>query len=174
MACFEKKYHNTFCHRRRILLRCLNNSVMSSNIDPDMFLSKVFQLRDKLSDLGEIVFNGRSKTIIIDALPDELYSTIKVASIREPEFGLEKIIGMMRAMFINHSERSSGPKWRQESYHKYRDNSGRETTMNDRESAMTTAIACHNCKRPGHKKKSCNRLNENSDKLGSVEDGTRK
>ena len=142
--------------------------------DADMFLSKVFQLRDKLSDLGEIVFNGCSKTIILDALPDELYSTIKVQSIREPEFGLEKIIGMMRAMFINHSERSSGPKWRQESYHKYCDNSGRETTMNDRESAMTTAIACHNCKQPGHKKKACNRLNKNSDKSGYVEDGTKK
>ena len=39
---------------------------------------------------------------------------------------------------------------------------------------MTTAIACHNCKRPGHKKKDCNRLNKNSDRSNNVEDSARK
>ena len=57
---------------------------MRSNIDPDMLLS-VFQRRDNLSGFGEIVSNERLTAMIFDALPDELYPTIKVQSIRDPD-----------------------------------------------------------------------------------------
>ena len=49
-----------------------------SDIDPDMFLSKVFQLRDELNDSGEVISNERLVTIILDALPEKMHSTIKV------------------------------------------------------------------------------------------------
>ena len=65
-----------------MLLRWLDNSVMTSDIDPDMFISAVFQLRCKLSDLGEIVSNQQLRTIILDALPDDMYSTTEVQSIK--------------------------------------------------------------------------------------------
>ena len=89
---------------------------MRSDIDQDVLLSEVFQLRDKLSDLGEDVSDERLTTIIIYALPEEIYSTIKMQAIRDPELGLEEIIGMMKTIIINHSERLSFPKKSQESY----------------------------------------------------------
>ena len=88
MACFENKYQNTSRKRRRALLRRLGNSVMRSDIDQDVFLSKVFQLRDELSDLGEAISDEPLTTIILDALPEELYSTVTLQSMRNPELGL--------------------------------------------------------------------------------------
>ena len=39
------------------------------------FSLEVFQLRDKLSDLGEVVSDKCLTTIILDALSEETYST---------------------------------------------------------------------------------------------------
>ena len=75
-----------------------------------MFVSEVFQLRDELNDLEEAVSDERLTTIILDALPEKMYSTTKTQSIRDPELGLEKTIGMMKTIFSNHSERYSVPK----------------------------------------------------------------
>ena len=76
---------------------------MKSDIDPDVFFSEVFQQRDGVIDMGEAVTDKRLTTIILDALPEEMYSTIKIQSIRDPELGLENIIDMMETIFINHS-----------------------------------------------------------------------
>ena len=84
-----------------------------------------------------------------------MYFTTKMQSISDPELGFEETMSMMKIMFINHSERLSVSKRSQESYRKSRDNSGREATMNGRESAMATVITCYNCKRPGHEMKDC-------------------
>ena len=54
---------------------------MRSDIEPDTFLSEAFQLHDKLSDLGEAVSDERLATIILDALPEEMYSAVKMQSI---------------------------------------------------------------------------------------------
>ena len=104
----KNKYHTTSRQRRRTLLRRLDNSVMRSDIDPDAFLSNVFQLRDELDDLGEIVTGERLTTINLDALLEEMYSTVKMQSVRDPDLGLEEIIGMMKMIFINHSTIRSG------------------------------------------------------------------
>ena len=72
---FKNNYQKTSSQRRRTLLRRLDNSVIGSYIDPDVFLSEVLQLRDELSDFGETVSNERLTNIILDALPGERYST---------------------------------------------------------------------------------------------------
>ena len=97
-----------------------------------MFLSKFYQLRDKLSDLSEAVSKERLTAIILDALPEEKYFTIKVQSVGDSNLGLKEIISMIKTSFINHSERSSVPKRSHELYRKVR-NSGREPTLNVRE-----------------------------------------
>ena len=51
---------------------------MRYGIDPDVFLLEVFQLRDELDDLGETVTDERLTTIILDAFPEEMYSTVKM------------------------------------------------------------------------------------------------
>ena len=58
---------------------------MRSDIDLDGFLSEVLQLRDKLSDLGEVVSNERLTIIILDVLSEEKYATIKVPSTIDPD-----------------------------------------------------------------------------------------
>ena len=50
---------------------------MRFDIDPDVFFSEVLQLRDEFSDLGETVSDERLTTIILDALPKDMYSQIK-------------------------------------------------------------------------------------------------
>ena len=44
---------------------------MRSDIDPDMFLSEVFQLRDELSDFEGAGFVERLTSITLDALLEE-------------------------------------------------------------------------------------------------------
>ena len=151
------KYKNTPRQRRGTLLRHLDNSVMRSDINPDMFFSKVFQLSDELSDLNEFVFNERLTTIILDALPKDMYSIVKVQSIRDPGLELEEKNSITKTIFTNYSEISSVPKRSQESCRKSRD-SGHEPTMYGRESVLNTTVTCHDCKRPGHKKKDCTQL----------------
>ena len=131
MTCFINKYKNTSRQRSWTFLRLLGNSVKEADANPDVFLSEFFQLRDKLSDLGELVSNKRLTTFILDALSKEKYFILKVRSIGNPDLGLEEITSMMKTIFINHSERSLVPKSGQESYRKSRD-SGREPTMNGR------------------------------------------
>ena len=136
---------------------------MRSDIDLDVFFSEVFQLRDELNDLSETVTGECLTSIILDALSEEIYSIAKMQSGRDPNIGLEKIIGMMK---------SSVPKRSKESYRKVR-SSGREPrTDNMREYALT--LTCHNCKKPGHEKKNCKELMGKSDKPSHVEDGIRK
>ena len=64
--------------------------MMRSNTDPDVFPSKVFQQRDELSGLGEVVSNERLTTIILDVLSKERYSTMKMQSTRHPDLGIEE------------------------------------------------------------------------------------
>ena len=130
---------------------------MKLDTDPDVFLSEINQIRDELDVLDETVSTERLTTIIIDALPAEMYSTVKLEAIQDPDLSLEQIQRMMRTIFINHSKRLSVTKNNPE-FNRYQgaNRRGRET---GRESAMSTAlITCHYCKKPGHKVNECKKL----------------
>ena len=43
---------------------------MGSEIDPEVFLSEVFQLRDELNDLGEVVTDECLTFILLDAFQE--------------------------------------------------------------------------------------------------------
>ena len=107
------------------------------------FLSKINQIRDELGVLDEIISTERLTTIILDALPAEMYSTMKLEAIRDLDLSLEQIQRMMRTIFIiNHSERLSVTKKNTES-NRYQ-GSNRRGQETGRESAMSTAlITCH-------------------------------
>ena len=70
-----------------------------------------------------------------------MYSTLKMQSVRDPDLGLVKIIGMTETVFINHSERSSVPKSK-ESYRKVWGSGSEPRTGYVRESLLT--LTCHN------------------------------
>ena len=113
---------------------------MRSDIDPDVFLSEVFQLRGELNELGKtIIADERLTTIFLDALLEEMYSTVEMQC-KGPRLGLEEIIGMMKTIFINRSERSSVSKRSKESYRKVQSSRREPRTDNVRESAMTLHV----------------------------------
>ena len=130
---------------------------MKPDTDPNVFLSEINQVRDELGVLDETVSTERLTTIILDALPAEKYSTVKLEAIRDPDLSSEQIQRMMRAIFINHSQRMSVTKNNPESNtYQGSNHRGRET---GRESAMSIAlITCHYCKKPGHKVRDCKKL----------------
>ena len=127
---------------------------MKPDTDPDVFLSEQNQIRHELGVLDETVSTECLTTIILDALPAEIYSTVKLEAIRDPDLSLEHIQRMMRTIFINHLEKTSVTEKNQESkkYHE----SNRRCRKNGRESAMSTAyITCHYCKKTGYKVGDC-------------------
>ena len=130
---------------------------MKPDTDPDVFLSETNQICDELGALDKTISTERLTTIILDALPADMYSTVKLEAIRDPELSLEQIQRMMRMVFNNHSERLSVTKKNPESNRYQGSNrTGRET---GRESAMSTAfITCHYCKKAGHKVRECKKL----------------
>ena len=135
---------------------------MEPDTDPDVFLSEINKIRDELGVLDETISTERLTTIILDALSAEMYSTVKLEAIRDPDLSSEQVQRMMRTIFINHSERLSRTKINPES-NRYQGSNrrGRET---GRESAMSTAlITCHYCKKPGHKVRDCKILEKEYD-----------
>ena len=96
-------------------MRRLHNSVMKPDTDTDVFMSEMNQIRDELGVFGETVSTERLTTIILDALPAEMYSTVKLEAVRDPNLSLEHIQRMTRTIFINHSERLSATKNHSES-----------------------------------------------------------
>ena len=136
---------------------CCNITVMKPDTDPDVFLSEINKKRDELGVLDETVSTERLTTIILDALPAEMYSTVQLKAIRYPDLSLEQIQRMIRTIFINHSVKLSVTKKNQESKRYQEPN--RRGWKNGRESATSTAfITCHYCKKRGHKVRDCKTL----------------
>ena len=81
--------------------------MVKPDTDPDVLLSEIDQIRDELSVLDKVVSTERSTIIILDALPAEMYSTVKLEAKRDPDLSLEQIQRMMRTIFINQPERLS-------------------------------------------------------------------
>ncbi|CAM9207672.1 unnamed protein product, partial [Sphacelaria rigidula] len=65
------KFQNSSKQRIRILMRELNNVTMSPGRDPYTFLSKLYQLRDKLDNVGEVISEERLTEIVIEGLTSE-------------------------------------------------------------------------------------------------------
>ena len=120
--------------------------MMKPDTHADVFLSKINQIRDELSVLDETISTERLTIIILDALPAEIYSTVKLEAIQNPDLSLQYIQWMMRVKCINHLARMSVTK-KNEEFKRYQE-SNRRGRQNGRESAMlTVSITCHYCKK---------------------------
>ena len=75
---------------------------MIYGIDHDAILSEVFQISDKLSELGEIVSNERLKISSRRVARGEILEN-KNAGENDPDLGLGVIIDMIQTVVINHS-----------------------------------------------------------------------
>ena len=80
----QSKYQNKSRQRRRTLLHRPDNGGVKPDTDPDVLPSEVDQIRDELSVLDETVSMERLTTIILDALPAEMYSTVKLKRYETP------------------------------------------------------------------------------------------
>ena len=57
---------------------------MKDDSNPDVFMSEIYQLRDKPSDFDEVATAKRITAIILDALSANKYFTIKIQATRNP------------------------------------------------------------------------------------------
>ncbi|CAM9355662.1 unnamed protein product, partial [Sphacelaria rigidula] len=144
------KYEDFSKKRRRILMRQLDNIKMSPGQDPDVFLTKIYELRDQLVYMGEPISDDRLTDIVVEGLTDE-YDRIKYDAERDPDFGISDIKVTMRNMYSNCVARgilSKGIRGR--------DSAMIATTPLD-SSATPTKFAGKrfSCGRPGHQSRDC-------------------
>ncbi|CAN0485661.1 unnamed protein product, partial [Hapterophycus canaliculatus] len=71
------KHRNPSRQRQRILTKKLMNMTMSADQDPDAFLQEMSELRDELHEMGSVMSDNKFMDIILECLPDSLYSGIK-------------------------------------------------------------------------------------------------
>ena len=102
---------------------------MNAYTDPDVFLSKINQLRDKLGYLDEVISADSLPTVIFDALPAEKCLAIKLVATRDPNLNLEQII-----------RKCSGTKKSQD-FKKYQEVNRRDQE-NGQESEIFPAVIC--------------------------------
>ncbi|CAM9796794.1 unnamed protein product, partial [Sphacelaria rigidula] len=94
------KYQNSSKQRRRTLMLQLDGITMAPDQDPDVFFSTVFQLRDELRCVGEVVSEERLTDIIIEGISDE-YDLIKYNAERDLDLSISDIENTMRNMYAN-------------------------------------------------------------------------
>ncbi|CAM9471704.1 unnamed protein product, partial [Sphacelaria rigidula] len=94
------KYEISSKQRRRILMRQLDNIKMSPGQEPDVFLTKVFELRDQLVYMGEPISDERLVDIVVEDLGDD-YDRIKYDAERDPDLSISDIQVTMRNMYSN-------------------------------------------------------------------------
>ncbi|CAM9443992.1 unnamed protein product, partial [Sphacelaria rigidula] len=144
------KYQNSLKQRMRIFMRELNNVTMSPEQDPDSFLSKGYQLRDELDNVGKVISEERLTDIVIEDLTSE-YDLIKYNAERDPDLSIQSIETTMRNMYANRmamiftSGKSHG-----------RDSSllvaSLSKSLNQPQKFRGN---CYTCGRPGHQARDC-------------------
>ncbi|CAN0075050.1 unnamed protein product, partial [Sphacelaria rigidula] len=157
------KYDNSSKQRRRITMRQLDNIKMSPGQDPDVFLTKIYYLRDQLVYMGEPISDYRLTDIVVEGLTDE-YDRIKYDAERDPDFSISDIEVTMRNMYLNRIARgilSKGVR-------------GRDSTMiaaSPLDSSATPsrfAAKCYSCGRPGHFSRNCRSERQSNSRSRSV------
>eukprot|EP00903_Cladosiphon_okamuranus_P021706 g19956.t1 len=101
-----KKYRNPSRQRQKILFKKLYTMTMDVEQDPDAFMHDMTELRDELQLLGSPIPDDQFLNIILDCLPEQLYSGIKYEAETKEDFTLEQALYTMRNLYINRKEES--------------------------------------------------------------------
>eukprot|EP00903_Cladosiphon_okamuranus_P018846 g17334.t1 len=137
-----KKYRNPSRQRQKILFKKLYNMTMDVEQDPDAFMHDMTELRDELQLLGSPIPDDQFLNIILDCLPEQLYSGIKYEAETKEDLTLEQALYTMRNLYINRKEES-----------------GTSRAAKGRSSAMSATTAsskfCSFCKKKGHTVETC-------------------
>ncbi|CAN0032159.1 unnamed protein product, partial [Sphacelaria rigidula] len=86
------------------LMRELNNVSMSPGQGLDTFLSKVYQLRDELDNVGEAISEERRTDIVLEGLTS-VYDLIKYNAERDPDLSVQSIEITVRNVYANRMAR---------------------------------------------------------------------
>ncbi|CAM9161903.1 unnamed protein product, partial [Sphacelaria rigidula] len=144
------KYDNSSKQRRRILMRQLDNIEMSPAQDSDVFLTKVYELRDQLVYMGEPISDERLTDIVVEGSTDD-YDRIKYDAERDPDFSISDIGVTMRNMYSNRVARGILSK-----RVRGRDSAMIATSSTNNSSTPTRfAGKCFSCGKPGHHMRDC-------------------
>lgn len=68
----------------------LGSKIMSPNQDLDHYITKVYELRDKLKHIGESFSEARIMDLILEGLTDD-YQQIRFAVERDPDISFKQI-----------------------------------------------------------------------------------
>eukprot|EP00903_Cladosiphon_okamuranus_P021527 g19790.t1 len=91
---------------QKILFKKLYNMTMDVEQDPDAFMHDMTELRDELQLLGSPIPGDQFLNIILDCLPEQLYSSIKYEAETKEDLTLEQALYTMRNLYINRKEES--------------------------------------------------------------------
>ncbi|CAM9554146.1 unnamed protein product, partial [Sphacelaria rigidula] len=94
------KYQNSSKQRRRLLMRQLDTMTISPGQDPDVFLVKLFQLRDELGHIGESISDERLTDIVVEGLTSE-GDQVKYNAERDPDLSIGDIETTLCYMYAN-------------------------------------------------------------------------
>ncbi|CAM9463687.1 unnamed protein product, partial [Sphacelaria rigidula] len=94
------KYQNSSEQRRHLLMRQLDTMTMSPGQDPDVFLARLFQLRDELVHIGESISDERLTDKIVEGLTSE-YRQVKYNAGRDPDLSIRDIETTLRNMYAS-------------------------------------------------------------------------
>ncbi|CAM9592631.1 unnamed protein product, partial [Sphacelaria rigidula] len=131
-------------------MRELNSVTMSPGQDPDTSLSKVYQLRDELDNVGEAISEERLTGIVIDGLTSE-YDLIKYNAERDPDISVQSIETITRNMYANRMAR----KYTSGKSH------GRDSSLlvislsKSLNQSQKFRGNCYTCGKPGHQARDC-------------------
>lgn len=81
-------------------MRQLGNITMPQEQHPDVFLEQVYQLRDELVHMGEVISEERLTGMVIEGTIGD-YDQIKYNTERDPDFSIADIESTMRNMYSN-------------------------------------------------------------------------
>ncbi|CAN0058710.1 unnamed protein product [Sphacelaria rigidula] len=131
-------------------MRQLDNIKMSPGQDSDVFLTKIYELRDQLVYIGEPISDDGLTDIMMKGLTGE-YDRIMYDTERDPDFSISDIEVTMRNMYSNRVARgilSKGVRGR--------DSAMTATSPLDSSATPTKFTGkCFSCGRPGHHSRDC-------------------
>eukprot|EP00752_Nemacystus_decipiens_P017171 g15384.t1 len=141
-----KKYRNPSRQRQKILFKKLYNMTMDVDQDPDAFMHDMTELRDELTLLGSPIPDDQFMNIILDCLPEQLYSGIKYEAETKEDLTLEQALYTMRNLYINRKDENASS---------LRSAKGRSSAM-----VASAPKICSFCHKKGHLAQQCWKRNK--------------
>lgn len=148
----------------RVLHAMFNNLSMKEGTDPDVFITKCWDVAHKLERLGDVVTENRIKHVIVSGLPP-FYNHIKNRIDDDPTFNLQRVENTARSMYKRDQQEREQRRLERHQHTQQQpgDTHSRNSGMVAASRPYQSSIACHGCGESGHIARACpDRANNSS------------